>query len=356
MGTRGASFSSQVMTAKTCPLLPESQGRSQTIASLEPSPSPRPARSNAFKVRKSHDLSQPSLTDPLMVLEVADFQSYSCTNRSRGVAPCDEPSCESLVRGRPNAWTTPVPSAVAKGFTQTSPTLPKPGIDSSQIRSSGRTPYGPSEFDPYQVFGATSRTLANPVIPSDWQNLQSVILALRHNKGSGQIQLWQFLLELLSDSSNANCITWEGTNGEFKMTDPDEVARRWGERKSKPNMNYDKLSRALRYYYDKNIMTKVHGKRYAYKFDFAGLAQAMQPVQADPSMYRYQSDLSYLQGYHHPTKLNFVGTPIPSTNASLFSPHSSYWSSPSAANIYPSGHVTHPHAGHMSSHIGTYYG
>jgi Ets-domain. len=64
--------------------------------------------------------------------------------------------------------------------------------------------------------------------------------------GSGQIQLWQFLLELLSDSTNANCITWEGTNGEFKLTDPDEVARRWGERKSKPNMNYDKLSRALR--------------------------------------------------------------------------------------------------------------
>lgn len=64
--------------------------------------------------------------------------------------------------------------------------------------------------------------------------------------GSGQIQLWQFLLELLSDSGNANCITWEGTNGEFKLTDPDEVARRWGERKSKPNMNYDKLSRALR--------------------------------------------------------------------------------------------------------------
>ncbi len=60
------------------------------------------------------------------------------------------------------------------------------------------------------------------------------------------------------------------------MTDPDEVAKRWGERKSKPNMNYDKLSRALRYYYDKNIMTKVHGKRYAYKFDFQGISQAHQ--------------------------------------------------------------------------------
>ncbi|TGZ66659.1 hypothetical protein CRM22_005219 [Opisthorchis felineus] len=93
--------------------------------------------------------------------------------------------------------------------------------------------------------------------------------------GSGQIQLWQFLLELLSDHQNIACITWEGTNGEFKLVDPDEVARRWGERKAKPNMNYDKLSRALRYYYDKNIMTKVHGKRYAYKFDFMGLAQAV---------------------------------------------------------------------------------
>ncbi|XP_036145242.1 ETS domain-containing transcription factor ets-5 isoform X1 [Monomorium pharaonis] len=94
--------------------------------------------------------------------------------------------------------------------------------------------------------------------------------------GGGQVQLWQFLLELLSDSSNSSCIAWEGSNGEFKLTDPDEVARRWGERKSKPNMNYDKLSRALRYYYDKNIMTKVHGKRYVYKFDFHGLRMACQ--------------------------------------------------------------------------------
>ncbi|CAO4385404.1 unnamed protein product [Caenorhabditis nigoni] len=94
--------------------------------------------------------------------------------------------------------------------------------------------------------------------------------------GTGQIQLWQFLLELLADAVNSTCIAWEGSNGEFKLIDPDEVARKWGERKSKPNMNYDKLSRALRYYYDKNIMTKVQGKRYAYKFDFQGLAQACQ--------------------------------------------------------------------------------
>lgn len=65
-------------------------------------------------------------------------------------------------------------------------------------------------------------------------------------QGSGQIQLWQFLLELLADSSNAEIIAWEGTDGRFKLRDPEEVARRWGEKKGKPNMNYDKLSRALR--------------------------------------------------------------------------------------------------------------
>ena len=82
------------------------------------------------------------------------------------------------------------------------------------------------------------------------------------SQGSGQIQLWQFLLELLSDAANTNIITWEGTNGEFKLTDPDEVARRWGERKSKPNMNYDKLSRALRYVVQ--CLKSMYRKNYSY--------------------------------------------------------------------------------------------
>uniref|UniRef100_A0A914YLE9 ETS domain-containing protein n=1 Tax=Panagrolaimus superbus TaxID=310955 RepID=A0A914YLE9_9BILA len=117
------------------------------------------------------------------------------------------------------------------------------------------------------------------IITCTFEAVPSISTLLSHlpNQGGGQIQLWQFLLELLADErQNANCIAWEGTHGEFKLVDPDEVARKWGQRKSKPNMNYDKLSRALRYYYDKNIMTKVHGKRYAYKFDFQGLAQACQ--------------------------------------------------------------------------------
>lgn len=176
--------------------------------------------------------------------------------------------------------------------------------------------------------------------------------------GSGQIQLWQFLLELLSDSANANCITWEGTNGEFKMTDPDEVARRWGERKSKPNMNYDKLSRALRYYYDKNIMTKVHGKRYAYKFDFHGIAQALQPHPTETSMYKYPSEFSYMPSYHaHQQKVNFVpshASSMPVTSSGFFGPASAYWSTQNA-NIYPQPSLPrHPNT-HVQQHLGSFY-
>lgn len=41
--------------------------------------------------------------------------------------------------------------------------------------------------------------------------------------GSGPIQLWQFLLELLTDRNSQSVISWTGDGWEFKLTDPDEV-------------------------------------------------------------------------------------------------------------------------------------
>ena len=57
----------------------------------------------------------------------------------------------------------------------------------------------------------------------------------------------------------------------------------WGVRKRKPSMNYDKLSRAIRYYYDKKIMHKVHGKRYVYKFNFDTISKYMTSGSTSPS-------------------------------------------------------------------------
>lgn len=83
---------------------------------------------------------------------------------------------------------------------------------------------------------------------------------------NGQIQLWQFLLELLTDAECREFIQWVGNDGEFKLNNPEGVAQLWGLRKNKPTMNYEKLSRALRYYYDGDMIAKVHGKRFVYKF------------------------------------------------------------------------------------------
>ena len=122
--------------------------------------------------------------------------------------------------------------------------------------------------------------------------------------GTGQIQLWQFLLELLADSVNVSCIRWEGPNGEFTMMDPEEVARRWGKRKNRTNMNYDKMGRALRYYYDKLILTKVPGRRYTYKFNLKGLLQIGRK--------------SYNNGYSHTSP--FTSYPLTSSAVHTHSP------------------------------------
>ncbi|XP_061872766.1 ETS translocation variant 4-like isoform X2 [Colius striatus] len=82
----------------------------------------------------------------------------------------------------------------------------------------------------------------------------------------GSLQLWRFLVALLDDPTNSHFIAWTGRGMEFKLIEPEEVARLWGIQKNRPAMNYDKLSRSLRYYYEKGVMQKVAGERYVYKF------------------------------------------------------------------------------------------
>ncbi|XP_049649264.1 ETS domain-containing transcription factor ERF-like [Accipiter gentilis] len=96
--------------------------------------------------------------------------------------------------------------------------------------------------------------------------------------GSRQIQLWHFILELLRKEEYREVIAWQGDYGEFVIKDPDEVARLWGVRKCKPHMNYDKLSRALRYYYNKRILHKTKGKRFTYKFNFSKVVLVNYPL------------------------------------------------------------------------------
>ena len=84
------------------------------------------------------------------------------------------------------------------------------------------------------------------------------------------MQLWQFLYALLNDTDKkySKLIEWTANSSsrEFRLLEPEAIAIWWGEHKNKKNMSYDKLSRSLRYYYDKGIIRKISGERYVYQF------------------------------------------------------------------------------------------
>nr|XP_060618766.1 ETS domain-containing protein Elk-1 isoform X1 [Anolis sagrei ordinatus] len=133
------------------------------------------------------------------------------------------------------------------------------------------------------------------------------------------VTLWQFLLQLLEQQSNGHLITWTSNDGEFKLIDAEEVARLWGLRKNKTNMNYDKLSRALRYYYDKNIIRKVSGQKFVYKFVSYPELSSMEGVKEDGATKRLeqvQSETKVGDGAFGPPKVprGGAGTPRSSRN------------------------------------------
>ncbi|XP_017784351.1 PREDICTED: ETS-related transcription factor Elf-3-like [Nicrophorus vespilloides] len=88
------------------------------------------------------------------------------------------------------------------------------------------------------------------------------------SEGKRMGKLWEFLRNLLLDERTCpSLIKWDNyAEGTFKFVQSEKVAQMWGNRKNNTKMNYEKLSRAMRYYYRTKVLLPVAGRRLVYKF------------------------------------------------------------------------------------------
>ncbi|XP_033822832.1 ETS-related transcription factor Elf-3 [Periophthalmus magnuspinnatus] len=80
--------------------------------------------------------------------------------------------------------------------------------------------------------------------------------------------LWEFIRDILIyPEKNHGLLKWEDRReGVFKFLKSEAVAQMWGQKKKNSSMTYEKLSRAMRYYYKRDILERVDGRRLVYKF------------------------------------------------------------------------------------------
>ncbi|KAK3103516.1 hypothetical protein FSP39_019821 [Pinctada imbricata] len=56
-----------------------------------------------------------------------------------------------------------------------------------------------------------------------------------------------------------------------------EISKKWGKKKNKDDMNFEKLSRGIRHYYRNKFMTRIEGCRLMYKFNWTKIPRRWRP-------------------------------------------------------------------------------
>ena len=74
-------------------------------------------------------------------------------------------------------------------------------------------------------------------------------------------------MTLLEEDVNEDYIKWiDKEKGKFRMVKTSVVAALWGKANSRSGMTYEKMTRAMRYYYKMNVLKKVPHRNLCYQF------------------------------------------------------------------------------------------
>ncbi|XP_037958343.1 ets DNA-binding protein pokkuri isoform X2 [Teleopsis dalmanni] len=156
--------------------------------------------------------------------------------------------------------TTPILKDMSQSFSQQITNSFVNSWSQNQTQNSGQK---------LQAGNGNGGSVSAPTTPSYMQPVKREFFPENTEPNTNGRLLWDFLQQLLNDRNQkySDLIAWKCRDtGVFKIVDPSGLAKLWGIQKNHLSMNYDKMSRALRYYYRVNILRKVQGERHCYQF------------------------------------------------------------------------------------------